>query len=158
MIELSLIVWLFGAGRFANFFVSPLLNPSSLDREIEAVDSGRYRAGVVCMIMWACYVSEFQNSIQSDTHRIHQLFCSLAIPGHPLACFPWGIIYNNHFLHVIDITIHVGNNATLRNDGSNLIARLKDFYSRYYSASCMTVTVVSEGDWSEMTRLGSVSL
>jgi len=30
-----------GNNRFAHFFVHPLLNPSSVDREIEAVDSGK---------------------------------------------------------------------------------------------------------------------
>lgn len=114
--------------RFAHFFASPLLNSSSLEREIQAVDSGikeklhvhAYYTIVIMpaqpayMYIHACIIQynvttlhymhfsikllffpffkEFQTSIQSDTPRIQQLFCSLAVSGHPLACFPWGTV------------------------------------------------------------------
>lgn len=98
--------------RFAHFFVSPLLLASSLEREIEAVDS------------------EFQSSVQNDDHRIQQMFCSLAVSGHPLSNFPWG------------------NKQTLKempqDQQVDLTAHLRWFYQEYYSASCMTITVVSE--------------
>ena len=38
---------------------------------------------------------EFQSSVQNDDHRIQQMFCSLAVSGHPLSNFPWGEIEKN---------------------------------------------------------------
>jgi nardilysin len=57
---------------FAHFFASPLLLESSLEREIEAVDS------------------EFQTSLQSDSDRLQRLLCSIANPEHPYSTFVWG--------------------------------------------------------------------
>lgn len=58
--------------RFAQFFVSPLMTPESMEREMEAVES------------------EFQNNINNDSYRITQLFTSLVRDDHPAATFTWG--------------------------------------------------------------------
>ncbi|XP_060071056.1 nardilysin-like [Ylistrum balloti] len=54
---------------FAHFFISPLFQEDSVDREIEAVDS------------------EFQMSLPDDDDRINALLGTLAKPGHPMSKF-----------------------------------------------------------------------
>ncbi len=58
--------------RLANFFVSPLMKQSAMQREREAVDS------------------EFEQALTSDSNRMEQLFGSLAKQGHPMSKFMWG--------------------------------------------------------------------
>jgi nardilysin len=98
--------------KFAHFFICPLLQESSLEKEIEAVDS------------------EFHNSYQSDSNRLQQLLCSLAADGHPLRNFPWG---NRDTLKI-----------SPQQKGINVTEHLREFYHLYYSASYMTLAVVSE--------------
>jgi len=63
----------FGAlDRFAQFFVGPLFLESSLDRELQAVDS------------------ENKKNLQSDTWRLSQLEKSLSNPKHPYCHFSTG--------------------------------------------------------------------
>lgn len=57
---------------FAQFFISPLLSKSSVDREIMAVDN------------------EFQMIKYNDNDRYHQLLGSLAFPGNPMRHFLCG--------------------------------------------------------------------
>lgn len=54
---------------FAHFFISPLFQEDSVDREIEAVDS------------------EFQMGLPNDDDRINALLGMLAKPGHPMSKF-----------------------------------------------------------------------
>ncbi|KAI1157274.1 peptidase M16 inactive domain-containing protein [Nemania serpens] len=61
-----------GLDRFAQFFIEPLFLPSTLDRELRAVDS------------------ENKKNLQSDPRRLHQLEKSLSNPNHPYCHFPTG--------------------------------------------------------------------
>ncbi|KAK7425349.1 metalloprotease [Neonectria magnoliae] len=58
--------------RFAQFFIEPLFLPSTLDRELKAVDS------------------ENKKNLQNDTWRLHQLEKSLSNPKHPYCHFSTG--------------------------------------------------------------------
>ncbi|TFB05329.1 Putative zinc protease [Trichoderma ghanense] len=58
--------------RFAQFFIEPLFLSSTLDRELQAVDS------------------ENKKNLQNDTWRIHQLAKSLSNPKHPFCHFSTG--------------------------------------------------------------------
>ncbi|KAI5465829.1 Metalloenzyme, LuxS/M16 peptidase-like protein [Mariannaea sp. PMI_226] len=58
--------------RFAQFFIEPLFLPSTLDRELKAVDS------------------ENKKNLQNDTWRLHQLDKSLSNPNHPYCHFSTG--------------------------------------------------------------------
>ena len=58
--------------RFSQFFISPLMSPESMEREMKAVDS------------------EFQNDINNDENRINQIFASMALDDHPASNFTWG--------------------------------------------------------------------
>lgn len=58
--------------RFAQFFISPLMLPESMEREMESVES------------------EFQNSINSDVYRVSQIFASMVLEDHPASSFTWG--------------------------------------------------------------------
>ncbi|GAB6028757.1 hypothetical protein CHUAL_004574 [Chamberlinius hualienensis] len=60
--------------RFAEFFISPLMRKSSVDKEIQAVDS------------------EFQSSLNCDSNRTEQLLGTFAVKGHPMGKFMWGNI------------------------------------------------------------------
>ncbi|KAJ8128750.1 hypothetical protein O1611_g4882 [Lasiodiplodia mahajangana] len=61
-----------GLDRFAQFFIEPLFLPSTLDRELRAVDS------------------ENKKNLQSDQWRLHQLEKSLSNPNHPYCHFSTG--------------------------------------------------------------------
>lgn len=61
-----------GLDRFAQFFVEPLFLESTLDRELQAVDS------------------ENKKNLQSDTWRLNQLEKSLSNPAHPYCYFSTG--------------------------------------------------------------------
>ena len=64
---------LYGAlDRFAQFFVAPLFLASTLDRELQAVDS------------------ENKKNLQNDTWRLHQLDKSNSNPKHPYCHFSTG--------------------------------------------------------------------
>ncbi|KAH0564956.1 hypothetical protein GP486_001650 [Trichoglossum hirsutum] len=64
---------LYGAlDRFAQFFIAPLFLPSTLDRELKAVDS------------------ENKKNLQSDTWRLHQVSKALSNPKHPYCHFSTG--------------------------------------------------------------------
>ena len=58
--------------RFAQFFINPLFLESSLDRELQAVDS------------------ENKKNLQSDVWRLHQLSQSTSNPNHPFCHFSTG--------------------------------------------------------------------
>ena len=58
--------------RFAQFFIEPLFLPSTLDRELRAVDS------------------ENKKNLQNDTWRLHQLEKSLSNSKHPYCHFSTG--------------------------------------------------------------------
>jgi insulysin len=64
---------LYGAlDRFAQFFIAPLFLESTLDRELQAVNS------------------ENKKNLQNDTWRLHQLNKSLSNPKHPYCHFSTG--------------------------------------------------------------------
>ncbi|KAG2448487.1 hypothetical protein HYH02_006378 [Chlamydomonas schloesseri] len=58
--------------RFAQFFISPLCSPASLEREVLAVDS------------------EFSQVLQDDHCRLSQIMCHTSRPGHVYNKFSWG--------------------------------------------------------------------
>lgn len=58
--------------RFAQFFISPLFDSGSTDREINAVDS------------------ENQKNLKSDAWRLDQIEKSIARPDHPYSKFGTG--------------------------------------------------------------------
>ena len=58
--------------RFSQFFIAPLFLPSTLDRELKAVDS------------------ENKKNLQSDSWRLNQLSKSLSNPSHPFCHFSTG--------------------------------------------------------------------
>ncbi|CAM1503436.1 Fc.00g082120.m01.CDS01 [Cosmosporella sp. VM-42] len=58
--------------RFAQFFIGPLFLPSTIDRELKAVDS------------------ENKKNLRNDTWRLHQLDKSLSNPDHPYSYFNIG--------------------------------------------------------------------
>ncbi|KAJ4178578.1 metalloprotease [Fusarium falciforme] len=58
--------------RFSQFFIEPLFLPSTLERELKAVDS------------------ENKKNLQNDTWRLHQLEKSLSNPNHPFYYFRTG--------------------------------------------------------------------
>jgi len=58
--------------RLAQFFVAPLFQSDSVDRELRAIES------------------EFQLHKNSDSTRRQQLLCSVSDPAHPMAKFSWG--------------------------------------------------------------------
>ncbi|KAJ2491494.1 metalloprotease [Coemansia sp. RSA 2050] len=60
--------------RFAQFFISPLLNADCIDRELRAVDS------------------EYKGNLQADCRRIHQLSAMTSNPLHPYSGFSVGNI------------------------------------------------------------------
>lgn len=66
--------------RFAQFFISPLLSPSSIDREIQAVNS------------------EFEGDLAQDSWRISQVKRATSDPEHPYSKFTIG---NNESLRTI---------------------------------------------------------
>ncbi|KAK2763223.1 Insulinase (Peptidase M16) [Arachnomyces sp. PD_36] len=69
----DLVPPLYGAlDRFAQFFIAPLFDPSTLDRELRAVDS------------------ENKKNLQSDTWRLMQLAKSLSNTDHPYHHFSTG--------------------------------------------------------------------
>ncbi|CAJ1059630.1 nardilysin b [Xyrichtys novacula] len=74
--------------------------------------------------------SEYQLARPSDSHRKEMLFGSFAKPGHPMSKFCWG------------------NAQTLKHEPRekqiNTYQRLRDFWTRYYSAHYMTLTVQSK--------------
>mmetsp|Transcript_8737 Transcript_8737/g.13052 ORF Transcript_8737/g.13052 Transcript_8737/m.13052 type:complete len:1078 (-) Transcript_8737:171-3404(-) len=61
-----------GLDRFAQFFISPLFNPSATDREINAIDS------------------EHKQYLQSDSRRLFELIKRLANQEHPFTQFATG--------------------------------------------------------------------
>lgn len=61
-----------GLDRMAQHFVAPLLQESSVDRELKAVES------------------EYQLNRNDDDVRQEQLMCATAKLGHPFNCFGWG--------------------------------------------------------------------
>src|SRR5580704_2412122 len=64
---------LYGAlDRFAQFFIAPLFDPSTLDRELRAVDS------------------ENKNNLQSDSRRLLQVWKSLSNLDHHYCRFSTG--------------------------------------------------------------------
>src|SRR5437667_10932205 len=64
---------LYGAlDRFSEFFKSPLFLESTLDRELNAVDS------------------EYKRNLQDDTRRLFQLFATLSNPSHSFSHFSTG--------------------------------------------------------------------
>ncbi|XP_077390047.1 nardilysin b isoform X2 [Festucalex cinctus] len=74
--------------------------------------------------------SEYQLARPSDSHRKEMLFGSLAVPGHPMSKFCWG------------------NAQTLKEEprerGINTYQRLRQFWTRFYSAHYMTLAVQSK--------------
>ncbi|KAJ2156249.1 metalloprotease [Coemansia sp. RSA 552] len=58
--------------RLSQFFIAPLFNPDSVDREVNAVDS------------------EFKGNLQSDFWRLYRLESLLSNPSHPYSSFNVG--------------------------------------------------------------------
>ncbi|RXG61515.1 Nardilysin [Armadillidium vulgare] len=92
---------------FAQFFISPLLKKEAMQRERKAVHS------------------EFQNRVDSDECRKHQILADLANADHPISFFK------------------EGNEKTLQLEISDdeLNSKLHDLRRKYYTAQFMTLTV-----------------
>lgn len=98
---------------FAQFFVSPLLRPEAMERELNAIES------------------EFQLSKNNDGCRLQELMCKTCgkeASEHPLAKFSWG---NKQSLKEIPEA-----------NGVDVIGEIRKFYRQYYYASNMTLVVI----------------
>ena len=98
---------------FSQFFVSPLLRPEAMERELNAIES------------------EFQLSKNDDGCRFQELMCQTCgkeASDHPMAKFSWG---NNASLKEIPEA-----------NGVDVIEEIRKFYRQYYYAPNMTLVVV----------------
>lgn len=95
--------------RFSQFFISPLVKMEAMEREVLAVDS------------------EFNQALQSDDHRLHQLQCHTTTPGH----------HFNRFC--------CGNKKSLvdaMEKGINLREQILKLYEDYYRGGLMKLVVI----------------
>ena len=87
--------------RFAQFFQTPLFNASATDREVKAVDSGRYvqicHSGCQSHLCYAptqslthSLTAENDRNLQEDVWRVHQVLKELSKEGHPHKKFQTG--------------------------------------------------------------------
>jgi insulysin len=108
--------------RFTQFFVSPLFNPSCVEREMQAVDS------------------EHKKNIQSDNWRNYQLDKDLMDPNHPYCSFGTG--------NLETLTIPIAEGNTLENGknegGGGIRDVLLKFYHKNYSANIMKLVVLGK--------------
>ena len=98
---------------FSQFFVSPLLRPEAMERELNAIES------------------EFQLSKNDDGCRFQELMCQTCgkeASEHPFGKFSWG---NKQSLKEIPEA-----------NGVDVIEEIRKFYRQYYYASNMTLVVV----------------
>jgi len=98
---------------FAQFFVAPLLNESSVDRELKAIES------------------EFMLTKNSDCTRMSQLIahtCGKSVHEHPASKFGWG---SYHSLKTLP-----------EKDGLHPISMLREFYKEHHYASNMRLVVM----------------
>ncbi|XP_060576376.1 nardilysin-like [Ruditapes philippinarum] len=98
--------------KFAHFFVGPLLLQDSVDREIEAVDS------------------EFQETVSSDSDRLHHILIATAKHGNPMSKFLLGNLKSLK--------------TTPAEKGIDVYGQLRDFFNKYYTAQYMTLAVHSK--------------
>ena len=98
---------------FSQFFVSPLLRPEAMERELNAIES------------------EFQLSKNDDGCRFQELMCQTCgkeASNHPFGKFSWG---NKLSLKEIPEA-----------NGVDVIEEIRKFYRQYYYAANMTLVVV----------------
>eukprot|EP00536_Pseudo-nitzschia_multiseries_P016315 jgi/Psemu1/220960/e_gw1.1075.16.1 len=98
---------------FAQFFVSPLLKESSVERELKAIES------------------EFMLAKNSDASRLQQLLaytCGRSFDDHPVSKFGWG---NYHSLKTLP-----------ESDGQEPLKMLRQFYDKHHYASNMRLVVM----------------
>ncbi|VEU33574.1 unnamed protein product [Pseudo-nitzschia multistriata] len=98
---------------FAQFFVSPLLNESCVERELKAIES------------------EFMLAKNSDSSRLQQLMaytCGRSFEEHPASKFGWG---NYHSLKTLP-----------EKEGHDPLKMLRTFYDEHHYASNMRLAVV----------------
>jgi len=97
---------------FGQFFVSPLLLPDAMDRELNAIES------------------EFQLSKNADECRVQELMCHTGKDPkeHPFGKFSWG---NTQSLKDIPEA-----------NGVDVIQMIRKFYNQYYYASNMNLVVI----------------
>ena len=104
--------YLFAAlDRLAQFFIAPLMLPSAVERELQAIES------------------EFQLHKNSDSTRWQQLLAATSTPGHPVASFAWG---NVRSLKEI---------PALRGEIDPLQELWKFYHRYYYAANIRLVVV-----------------
>ncbi|ELU04683.1 hypothetical protein CAPTEDRAFT_222953 [Capitella teleta] len=127
--------------RFSQFFIHPLLKESSVDREIEAVDSGtQFLLAVFQIVMfWVLFILEFAQALPSDPCRIEQLLCDTAEEGHPMKKFMWG---NTQSLK-----------TTPLEQGINVYERLREHHKQMYSAHYMTLALQSREPLDDMQEM-----
>ena len=98
---------------FSQFFVSPLLRPEAMERELNAIES------------------EFQLSKNDDGCRFQELMCQTCgkeASDHPFGKFSWGNIKSLQEIPEAN--------------GVDVIEEIRKFYRQYYYASNMTLVVV----------------
>ena len=98
---------------FAQFFVSPLLNESSVERELKAIES------------------EFMLAKNSDFNRLSRLMghtCGKPMSEHPVSKFGWG---SYHSLKTLP-----------EKDGHRPLSMLREFYDKHHYASNMRLVVM----------------
>eukprot|EP00559_Dactyliosolen_fragilissimus_P007895 CAMPEP_0184864396 /NCGR_PEP_ID=MMETSP0580-20130426/14781_1 /TAXON_ID=1118495 /ORGANISM="Dactyliosolen fragilissimus" /LENGTH=1210 /DNA_ID=CAMNT_0027363151 /DNA_START=55 /DNA_END=3687 /DNA_ORIENTATION=+ len=118
---------LYGAlDRFAQFFISPLFNAESVERELRAIDS------------------EFLNGMTSDSWRNYQLLKSSCNPSHPFSKFGCGNY--NTLTNGGDIT---GKSAE-DSGGSSPRDDLIQFWEQNYVAENMKLCVVAKAEINHM--------
>lgn len=104
--------------RFANIFIAPLFQESSVQRELNSIES------------------EFHLNQRSDANRYDQILCTSSFMHHPFCTFSWGNIKSLHEI------------PTSRMNGSNTssfdpIRSCKDFYHTHYYASNMRLVIMA---------------
>jgi len=98
---------------FSQFFVSPLLRPEAMERELNAIES------------------EFQLSKNDDGCRLQELMCHTCgkeASEHPMGKFSWG---NKQSLKALPEA-----------NGVDVIGEIRKFYRQFYYASNMTLVVI----------------
>jgi len=122
--------------RFAQFFISPLLKKEAMQREREAIESGKPKFQKFnCPINIFLFL-EFNLALPSDYHRKKQLISSFAKKGHPATKFSWG--------NVASLGGGAGDKQAEKD--SEVHCKLQEFREKHYNAESMTLAVQSTHD------------
>lgn len=109
---------------WSRFFIDPLLNTDSINREIQAVDS------------------EFKLARSRDDFRIQGMFVELAEKAHPASKFGMGNIFSLK-----------KTNSSLVEAPLSLYTRLQDFHNQFYVAGNMNLVLQSSDSLESLEKL-----